>query len=338
VSPTESAGHLAIGEVLTLLREDFPDVTISKIRFLESQGLIQPERTPSGYRKFFDSDIERLRWVLRQQKERFLPLKVIKERLESGEALSELDDAPAQASLFGGEAAPAGADHAQADRPRATPGRAAVAAPAPERTDTIPESPADNSAAWLTALQESAQQDSAQQDSAQPDPAQPDPAQPDSIDAGPVQSEPSRRRPPSRPVERALELDEDADSTRASAAELAEAAQLTEAQVGELVEFGILRAVVIGGEQTFDDAALGAARAASVFLSRGIEARHLRAYKLAAEREVGLFEQLILPLLRQRNPAARAQASQTLAELGDAGGELRRALLRQALRASLQGP
>ena len=59
-----------------------PDVTISKIRFLESQGLLDPERTPSGYRKFYDADIERLRWILRQQRENFLPLKVIKDRLE----------------------------------------------------------------------------------------------------------------------------------------------------------------------------------------------------------------------------------------------------------------
>ena len=61
--------------------EEFPDVTISKIRFLESQGLIDPERTPSGYRKFYEADIERLRWILRQQRENFLPLKVIKDRL-----------------------------------------------------------------------------------------------------------------------------------------------------------------------------------------------------------------------------------------------------------------
>ncbi|HEX9548052.1 MAG TPA: MerR family transcriptional regulator, partial [Acidimicrobiales bacterium] len=73
--------HLSIGEVLSLLREEFPDVTISKIRFLESQGLLDPERTPSGYRKFYDDDIERLRWILRQQREHFLPLKVIKGRL-----------------------------------------------------------------------------------------------------------------------------------------------------------------------------------------------------------------------------------------------------------------
>ncbi len=74
--------HLSIGEVLAHLRDEFPDVTISKIRFLESQGLIGPERTPSGYRKFYARDLARLRWILHQQKEHFLPLKVIKERLD----------------------------------------------------------------------------------------------------------------------------------------------------------------------------------------------------------------------------------------------------------------
>ena len=68
--------------MLDRLRGEFPDVTISKIRFLESQGLIAPERTPSGYRKFYASDLTRLRWILYQQKEHFLPLKVIKERLD----------------------------------------------------------------------------------------------------------------------------------------------------------------------------------------------------------------------------------------------------------------
>src|SRR5690606_9549587 len=74
--------HLSIGEVLSLLQEEFPDVTISKIRFLESQGLLDPERTPSGYRKFYDQDIQRLRWILYQQKDHYLPLKVIKDRLD----------------------------------------------------------------------------------------------------------------------------------------------------------------------------------------------------------------------------------------------------------------
>ena len=73
--------HLSIVEVLSLLQDEFPDITISKIRFLESQGLLDPERTPSGYRKFYEPDIERLRWILHQQKENFLPLRVIKDRL-----------------------------------------------------------------------------------------------------------------------------------------------------------------------------------------------------------------------------------------------------------------
>ena len=96
----EERAYLSIGEVLALLKEEFPDVTISKIRFLESQGLLDPERTPSGYRKFYDTDVERLQWILRQQREHFLPLKVIKGRLRGGatpEAAVEepVDAAPA---------------------------------------------------------------------------------------------------------------------------------------------------------------------------------------------------------------------------------------------------
>jgi DNA-binding transcriptional MerR regulator len=82
MSDVSDGAHLSIGEVLAELRDEFPDITISKIRFLESQGLIDPERTPSGYRKFYDQDLARLRWILHQQKEHFLPLKVIKERLD----------------------------------------------------------------------------------------------------------------------------------------------------------------------------------------------------------------------------------------------------------------
>lgn len=81
-APADTGGHLSIGEVLDQLRDEFPDVTISKIRFLESQRLLDPERTPSGYRKFSDEDLERLRWILTQQRDNFLPLRVIRERLE----------------------------------------------------------------------------------------------------------------------------------------------------------------------------------------------------------------------------------------------------------------
>ena len=73
----------SIGEVLSLLKEEHEDLTISKIRFLESQGLIEPERTPSGYRRFYDTDIDRLRWILSQQRDNFMPLKVIKRHLDT---------------------------------------------------------------------------------------------------------------------------------------------------------------------------------------------------------------------------------------------------------------
>jgi DNA-binding transcriptional MerR regulator len=73
--------YQSIGEVLVGVKTEFPDITISKIRFLESEGLIQPERTPSGYRKFYEDDVERLRQILRLQRDEYLPLKVIKDRL-----------------------------------------------------------------------------------------------------------------------------------------------------------------------------------------------------------------------------------------------------------------
>lgn len=80
--------YQSIGEVLVNVKTEFPDITISKIRFLESEGLIEPERTPSGYRKFYEKDVERLRSILKMQRDEYLPLKVIKERLlheESGD-------------------------------------------------------------------------------------------------------------------------------------------------------------------------------------------------------------------------------------------------------------
>ncbi len=73
--------YMSIGEVLESLRSDFPDVTISKIRFLESEGLIDPERTPSGYRKFYEGDVTKLRYILELQRDHFMPLRVIRERL-----------------------------------------------------------------------------------------------------------------------------------------------------------------------------------------------------------------------------------------------------------------
>lgn len=92
--------QLSIGEVINLLRDDFPDVSVSKIRFLESQGLIDPDRSGSGYRQFDNNDVARLRFILQQQRDNFLPLKVIKSKLtlwERGEDTSE--DTPTTQSL-----------------------------------------------------------------------------------------------------------------------------------------------------------------------------------------------------------------------------------------------
>ncbi len=85
---------LSIGEVINLLRDDFPDVSVSKIRFLESQGLIDPKRSPSGYRQFENEDVSRLRFILQQQRDNFLPLKVIKSKLTVWERGEEGDLEP----------------------------------------------------------------------------------------------------------------------------------------------------------------------------------------------------------------------------------------------------
>jgi len=87
--------YMSIGEVLVTLKTEFPDVTISKIRFLEGEGLIDPERTPSGYRKFYDQDVDRLRIILRMQRDEYLPLKVIKDRLDN----KEEDEGPRRGAM-----------------------------------------------------------------------------------------------------------------------------------------------------------------------------------------------------------------------------------------------
>src|SRR5262245_49110880 len=141
------ASHLSIGEVLGLLREEFPDVTISKIRFLESQGLIEPERTPSGYRKFFDDDVELLRVILREQREKFLPLRVIKDRIDSGE-IDTRDATPPrgdgkptadEVAKHPAAGVPPGASTPAAGRVPAAPVPAAAAPPA---TPSAPSRPA----------------------------------------------------------------------------------------------------------------------------------------------------------------------------------------------------
>lgn len=335
MSATDGPSHLAIGEVLTLLQLDFPDVTISKIRFLESQGLISPERTPSGYRKFYEDDIRRLQWVLRQQKERFLPLKVIKAKLDAGED----QDEGVQPTLFGDAEPPpppVGNGIAPEEPIAATPAASSQVA-AEEAVDSGPSDPVGEAApsaspaggrhpaaASLGSAEASVERGSRR--SSGSDPA----AWLAALQEGP------RRPPRSRPVEPLVDLAADAEGDTYSEAELVEATGLDPEVIAKLVEFGLLRPRTIGGETRFDSAAVDVAGAAAVFIGKGIEVRHLRAYKLAAEREVTLFEQLTLPLLRIRNPESRRRATEELASLVQSGAALRTALLRQALGPHVQ--
>jgi DNA-binding transcriptional MerR regulator len=274
--------HLSIGEVLSLLQDDFPDITISKIRFLESQGLLDPERTPSGYRKFYEPDIERLRWILRQQRDNFLPLKIIKDRLaesiRTGIPVEQLG-APAGTLAFAHDAA-------------------ALAAPvvAPAEPDPVVE------------------------DEARPASARPAPAAP--VVPAPVAEAPSPRR----------SLDIGPSGVSMTRDELGAAAGLSARNLDELERFGLLAGRPMGREILFDEEALLVARLAAGFLRFGVEARHLRMYKVAAEREAGFFEQVVMPVVKQRNPAARRRAAEMLHELAGLGEDLRAAMLRQALR------
>ncbi|HET6812942.1 MAG TPA: MerR family transcriptional regulator, partial [Actinomycetota bacterium] len=108
---------MSIGEVLGILKPEFPDITVSKIRFLEGAGLVQPERSASGYRKFSEDDVARLRFVLRAQRDQYLPLRVIRQRLADLEQVGGLaakgappgDPRAGPDAGAGGTAAPPGA-------------------------------------------------------------------------------------------------------------------------------------------------------------------------------------------------------------------------------------
>jgi DNA-binding transcriptional MerR regulator len=247
-----------IGEVLNRLKDEFDDVTISKIRFLEAEGLISPDRTESGYRKFTPADVERLRYILRAQRDRYLPLKVIRDELDRIDAGLPVDDSPP--------------------------------APDPETLDV------------LTAR------------TAEPDASAPS--------DGP--------RAASRGGARSV-LAGDASDVQLTLQELADASGLEVAEVRDLQQHGLL-----GDEPPFDGDDLRAAKLAGKLLSDGLEARHLRMYRQFADREVALYQQLVTPLLRQRNPDSRAAASSTLDELVELGDRLHRALLARELRALLR--
>jgi DNA-binding transcriptional MerR regulator len=316
VNPSRSLSHdpshLSIGEVLNILREEFPDVTISKIRFLESQGLIDPERTPSGYRKFYESDVSRLRWILHQQKENFLPLKVIKERLDR---MGEEQPAPVQ-SIARAKPRARRAPSRQARR-------AQDLAPQLPLGDPMPTAPGHDELAPTAK-----NGDRARMDEHAPRRVKDERPQP--------RAEEARPTPPAAP----REVPDDAAPTGGkdglTRQELARSAGLEDWQLNELESFGLLEpAGYNGGDALFDDEAQAVASAAAGFYAHGISARHLRMYKHFAEREAALFQQVMLQYIRQRNPEARAKAQPELASLSRLGRALRSALLVKAVRDSL---
>lgn len=230
---------MSIGEVLAALHPEFPDVTISKIRFLETEGLVEPARTPSGYRKFTDEDVERLRYVLSTQRDHYLPLRVIKDHLG---AIARGLEPPS-----GGSTGPR--------VPRAV-----------SEHNGYPE--------------------------------------PEAFSA-------------------------DRPRLRLSRDELLVEAEVDEDLLGALENFGLVATLSDG---LFDEDCLIVARIAGRLAGFGLEPRHLRAFRTAAEREIGLVEQVIAPLLRKPSPESRARADEAVRELASLSVQLHAALVRAGLR------
>ena len=230
-----------IGEVLDRLRPDFPGITIPKIRFLEDKGLIKPERTPAGYRKFTAEDVDRLRYILRRQRDPYLPLRVIGEHLDAIDR--GLEPPPIEAVV-------------------PTVPKVALAA------DGLPS--------------------------------------PESF---------SRT-----------------DNVRLSRKELLKIAEVSEALLDQLEQYGLI--VPRTGTGHYDTDALVVARSARELADFGFEPRHLRAFKTAADREIGLVEQVVAPLKRGRDAAARARAEEAVSEIAALSVRLHATLVKTGLRSS----
>jgi len=233
---------MSIGEVLSLLRADFPEISISKIRFLEAEGLIEPERTPSGYRKFSHRDVERLRYVLTSQREHYLPLKVIKEHLDAIDRGLE----PPQVNGRGPQV------------PRVV--LAGDGYPSPETFAA------------------------------------------------------------------------DSSDLRLSRTELLKGAEIDEQLLDQLETFGLVRPRP--GANHYDGDALVVAKTAGELAAFGIEPRHLRAFKTAADREIGLVEQVVAPMRRSRDAGAKARAEDTIAQMAALSIRLHATLVKSGLRSS----
>jgi len=221
--------YQSIGEVLVSLKTEFPDITISKIRFLEAEGLIAPERTPSGYRKFFEGDVDRLRSILKMQRDEYLPLKVIKDRL--------LREEKQGVDGTGGSVI--------------------------EEIEELAEAP--------TGL--------------------------------------------------VMSLDE-----------MSSATGIEPEKITELESYGLISSHGPEGAEYYDGDDYVVLSVVKDFFRYGVEPRHLRMYRQAAEREADLFKMIVLPMLRQRNPDARRAATDSLQDMARASRKLKQALLRIQLR------
>lgn len=242
MSTPAGRAYLSIGEVLAALRPEFSDVTISKIRFLESEGLIEPARTPSGYRKFSRDDVARLRYVLAAQRDNYLPLRVIKAHLEA--------------------------------------------------IDRGLEPPTGNTA----------------------------PAVPRSLTVVDGMPEAGSFAP-------------DSSELRLSRHELLDAAGIAPEQLDQVEGFGL---IAPGPSGHYDGDALIIAKTVAEMARFGLEARHLRSFRTAAERELGLIEQVVVPLARQRGPEARGRAEEVSRELAALSVRLHATLVKAGLRPLLR--
>ena len=266
---------LSIGEVLAQLLEEFPDVTISKIRFLESQGLIEPERTPSGYRKFTTGEVERLRFILREQRTNYLPLRIIKDKLDDDTADISRDisrDIMMPSEYVASSGHPA--TRTTVPRPRE------VLANPPSMSSLVNEQ---------------------------------DPIIPESVRR-------ANREDALKHVDKTESIPRD---------QLLQQLAIDPVLLKELETAGMISGHEVGDTTFFDASSIAIAKSAARFNELGIDVRHLRAWKTSADREVSLFEQRILPYLRQRNPVARDEALRMLGEFMDLGGELRAALIQR---------
>jgi DNA-binding transcriptional MerR regulator len=358
--------YLSIGDVLSLLRQEFPDITISKIRFLESQGLVDPERSPSGYRKFYEHDVERLRWVLRQQREHFLPLKVIRDRLASNgdrapdyddddSGLEDVVDLDAIEETFGAEheRTRSGAKHAAVDAeseaefaaPRTGAHQLEEVEPRARREEPLhahrleerDEQAARPSAPSRTETLATAAPLAPRSPAVTSQPVRP--AAPPPTEAAETPAPVPAPRQPAAAEREKVPARGSAELTGASLTmdELCAASGLAATEVAALEGFGLVEPLVVGGALYYDEDALTVARLVSDFARFGIEPRHLRLFRNAADRELGLIEQVVTPLIRQRNPEARQRAVEASDELSRLGQALRASLLRRSLRHHLGG-